>query len=652
MSYARFNDEHDDGQLSAFRDRLAAEVRAQTGREFVIFQDRADIEWGQNWQQRIEQTLDVVTLLLVVITPGFFGSAACRAEVARFLEREQELGRSDLILPVYYISARELDDLAVRESDELAGVLAARQLADWRELRFEPFTSPLIRRAVAQLASRMRDTFWYPGPAAAFPPDAGGRQAEAPAGPGKQAGAAGRETARTEPPTHVVDQWQRGDYTTVSAAIEAARPGDRILVRPGLYQEGLVVDKPLEIMGDGPVAEIEIRARGADVLQFKASIGRVANLTLRQAGGEGKWFGVDITQGRLDLEGCDISSQSLACVAIHGGADPRLRRNHIHDGKDCGVYVYDNGLGTLEDNDISGNTLPGVAIKTGGDPAVRRNQIHDGKDCGVHVYENGLGTLEDNGIIANARAGVVIRTGGNPTVRRNQIYDGKQGGVHVYDNGLGTVEDNDISGNTLAGVAMRAGGNPTVRHNRIHDGKDCGIYVNGNGLGTVEDNDISGNTLAGVAIQSGGDPTIRRNQIHDGKDCGIYVYDNGLGTLEDNDITANVLPGVAIKTGGNPTVRRNKIHDGKEAGVHIYENGLGTLEDNDIIANAKAGVVIRTGGSPTLSRNRVNGNASVGVRISEGGRGVLEDNDLTGNSGAWDIAADCAANVTLARNKT
>ena len=37
MSYARFNDEHDDGQLTLFRQRLAAEVRAQTGREFAIF---------------------------------------------------------------------------------------------------------------------------------------------------------------------------------------------------------------------------------------------------------------------------------------------------------------------------------------------------------------------------------------------------------------------------------------------------------------------------------------------------------------------------------------------------------------------------------------------------------------------------------------
>ena len=48
MSYVRFNDQHDDGQLSQFRERLAAEVRAQTGEEFAILQDRNDIAWGQN----------------------------------------------------------------------------------------------------------------------------------------------------------------------------------------------------------------------------------------------------------------------------------------------------------------------------------------------------------------------------------------------------------------------------------------------------------------------------------------------------------------------------------------------------------------------------------------------------------------------------
>jgi len=446
MSYVRFNDQHDDGQLSQFRERLGAEVRAQTGQEFAIFQDRNDIAWGQNWQQRIDETLDEVTLLLVIITPSLFLSPPCRAEVTRFLDREGALGREDLILPVYYISARQMDDPALREADELATVLASRQFADWRELRFEPFTSPLVRKAIAQLASRMRDTFWQP-PAAPVRPAGRGQVSGSAAGSEEPLGGGGGVTAKTEPPTHVVDAYQRGDFATVSAAIKAAKPGDRILVRPGLYEEGLMVDKPLEILGDGPVADIEIRARGTNVLVFRAGIGRVANLTLRQAGGEGIWYGVDIRQGRLDLEGCDISGQSSACVAIRNGADPRLRRNKIHDGKQSGVFVYDGGLGTLEDNDITGNVLPGVEIATGADPTLRRNQIHDNKQNGFHVHDSGLGTLEDNDITGNAGVGVSVKTGGNPRVRANRINRNGYQAVWIHDGGRGVVEGNDLTGN-------------------------------------------------------------------------------------------------------------------------------------------------------------------------------------------------------------
>ena len=43
MSYVRFEDEHEGGRLTEFRERLSAEVQMQTGEEFPIFQDRNDI---------------------------------------------------------------------------------------------------------------------------------------------------------------------------------------------------------------------------------------------------------------------------------------------------------------------------------------------------------------------------------------------------------------------------------------------------------------------------------------------------------------------------------------------------------------------------------------------------------------------------------
>jgi TIR domain len=161
MSYARFDDQHEGGRITEFRENLSAEVRFQTAEEFVIFQDRNDIAWGQSWQRRIEEGLDAATLLLVVITPSFFRSEACRKEVKRFLRREYALGRHDLILPLYYATTPEIEDPQRRKADALAQSIASRQYADWRELRFDPFTSPEMRRAVAQLATRMRDTFWH-----------------------------------------------------------------------------------------------------------------------------------------------------------------------------------------------------------------------------------------------------------------------------------------------------------------------------------------------------------------------------------------------------------------------------------------------------------------------------------------------------------
>jgi WD40 repeat protein len=160
MSYARFDNEQYDGQISDFRRLLSAEVKAQTGQEFEIFEDREHISWGQNWQEVIDQALDTVALLLVIITPGYFRSEACRAEVTRFSQRERDLGRSDLILPVYYITAKEIEDPAARRADEVASMLASRQFVDWRDLRLEPVDAPVVRKAVAQLASRMRTAFW------------------------------------------------------------------------------------------------------------------------------------------------------------------------------------------------------------------------------------------------------------------------------------------------------------------------------------------------------------------------------------------------------------------------------------------------------------------------------------------------------------
>ena len=56
---------------------------------------------------------------------------------------------TDLILPVYYVECPTLSDKAKRKQDPLAKAIATRQYADWRELRFEPFTPPEVGKRLA-----------------------------------------------------------------------------------------------------------------------------------------------------------------------------------------------------------------------------------------------------------------------------------------------------------------------------------------------------------------------------------------------------------------------------------------------------------------------------------------------------------------------
>ena len=247
LSYTRFDNAHDEDRIAWFCERLSGEVKMHTGRPFPIFRDKKDIKWGQRWRERLEEGLDEAVFLILILTPSYFQSQPCREEYELFLEREKKLGRNDLILAVYYVDCDELEDPAIRESNPCAKDLYERQYEDWRNLRLEPWTSQTIGRAFERLAKQIKQALKI------APPKAVSRPVRKPRAVEGELAEAVPETVtkrvrRKEPPTHIVDSMGHGDFLAISEAIDVAQPGDRILVRPGYYREGLVLDKPLEIV--------------------------------------------------------------------------------------------------------------------------------------------------------------------------------------------------------------------------------------------------------------------------------------------------------------------------------------------------------------------------------------------------------------------
>ena len=363
--------------------------------------------------------------------------------------------------------------------------------------------------------------------------------------PGTAAAALTRETAVASPPerlppTIVVDAWGRGDFEDLAPAIVAARPGSRLVLRPGVYTGGFTIDKQLGLVGEGSRDDIVIEASDVNVIAWTARIGRIENITLRQLGGDDVKAGISVTAGVLDVVGCDVTSAAGSAVWVVGPGRLNVRGSRLHQCKHTGAFVHTNGRGTFEDNDITGNRGVGIQVDESGDPTVRANRITSNGGSAVFVLENGRGTFEDNDITGNGLSGklpgIEVRRGGDPTVRANRITSNVGSAVLVDENGRGTFEDNDITGNGFSGIQVRKGGDPSVRANRITDNGEAGVYVYENGRGTFEDNDITGNGKVqnhpGVWME-GGSPLFRGNRFADNGADGIWVFADG-GTYDNN----------------------------------------------------------------------------------------------------------------------
>ncbi|NET54452.1 MAG: hypothetical protein F6K09_39455 [Merismopedia sp. SIO2A8] len=101
----------------------------------------------------------------------------------------------------------------------------------------------------------------------------------------------------------IVGKSDTTDYTTIEEAIKNAQPGTKILVQPGIYRESIVIDKPLEILGDGQVSDIVIESTNSNCILMQAEYSIVRGLTLR-----GCATGVLILKGKSILEDCDITN--------------------------------------------------------------------------------------------------------------------------------------------------------------------------------------------------------------------------------------------------------------------------------------------------------------------------------------------------------
>lgn len=431
--------------------------------------------------------------------------------------------------------------------------------------------------------------------------------------------------APTETPVVIVAATGSGDYRSIVEALQCAPPNAVLRVRPGRYHEQLVLDRPVEICGEGDPDTILIENEGAACLVMQTERATLRGLTFRSRAGtrQQKHVAVDVPTGTLLLEDCLISCTSTVCVAVHGAsAEIRFQRCRLHEGKTGGLLFTERAQGVLESCEVGGNAGAGIEVIGGSELTLRDCTVRESSGVGVRVHTGGKVTLDSCEVFGNAGAGVEAEHEGWLTIRGGHIHANRQEGIRFRKGGDGNVEDCEITGNVLSNVIVTQAANPAFARCKIREGHSNGVWVSENGQGSFEDCEIAGNAFAGVKISQGGNPTVRRSTLHSGKRAGVAVHDKGRGTLADCDLFGNAHANLLIEQGGKLIARRCILRESAECGVLLC--GEGVFEECDLFGNTQSNIEVTLGGTLTLRDSQLHDGHYLGLLVHGGGRATVE----------------------------
>jgi len=306
--------------------------------------------------------------------------------------------------------------------------------------------------------------------------------------------------------TWIVDASGGGDTDKIAEAIARAPDNATILVRPGLYAESLVVDRPLHLMpaetdGEAPV----IAPPEGPCLVVRARTGSVVGLRLQGPGPAvtqppAMVPCIDIVASGVLIEGNRILNPSGPAIRIRGGAEPTILGNSITGTGGAGILISSGARGTVVDNRIQGAEKSGIVVADGAKPRVVGNVIEDSGEAGVLFAKASAGEFEDNVIKSSKASGIEVRAMADPVVTGNRIESAGQAGIFVYDLGMGRFQLNELVASGYSGLVIASGGAPRFTANVIRGSKEHGILAIGPSGGTLSNNTIIDNKGHGIAL--------------------------------------------------------------------------------------------------------------------------------------------------------
>lgn len=151
LSYA-----HDDNENLSFVDEFRASLShftyANSGRRLEIFVDHDAIGWGEDWRERIRESIDTALVFIPLVTLQYLDRPMCREEIKLFADSAKKLGVSELFLPVVVLGHGAITE---ESADPVAQMIAKRQFKDLKNAVIEGPGSAVWRSTLLDLSEAL-----------------------------------------------------------------------------------------------------------------------------------------------------------------------------------------------------------------------------------------------------------------------------------------------------------------------------------------------------------------------------------------------------------------------------------------------------------------------------------------------------------------
>jgi nitrous oxidase accessory protein NosD len=353
-----------------------------------------------------------------------------------------------------------------------------------------------------------------------------------------------------------------GCYAKIADAVSAAGANDRIAIGAGTYSEGVVVNKPLALLGAGSDATI-INAKGQpngiyiDGLDHPGMTGvLITGLTVMNANFEG----ILVTNSSyLVISGNHVTGNNQS-LDVAAGTCPGAPVFETNEGQDCGEGIHlmavDHAMVAQNESDLnSGGILLTDETGYNHDNVIAGNSVHDNPfACGITMASHPPSPKAASKLPYGIFNNTITR---NVSEHNGLGIPGAGAGVGIFAPGPG----NRSFGNKVIGNILRNNGSPGVSmHNHAAPAGAPGI--------DLDDTVIAGNTISGNGADTADAATPGTTGIS------IYSLAPVNGTLIVGNTIEDETEDIAINTQGSIEVHLNDLLAGANGVLNLGKGSV------------------------------------------------------------------------------